>query len=183
VNVAVLVNPMLVRLPNGRDVNLPPGLVSFEASPEGFVVRYERGDKIVLQDAENDFGKVRWRIVAGRDAAVSLADDRRTVKLPNGSTSFDGQIRVVWQVDDTFVILVDVPGGTERFLPSVPLPRWRTPSNAIVAVDEHGNERWRRYGFDSIYDSGPGTILAKDGVARVTFDARTGAELDVQQDR
>lgn len=107
------------------------------------------------------------RLRDGRDGHVTFSDERRTITLPHGSVSFDGEILDVWQVDDTFVLLVDVRDGTP---------------NAVVAVDEHGNERWRHDGFDAIYDSGrPHTIIAKDAVARVTFDARTGAQLDVQQ--
>ncbi len=115
---------------------------------------------------------------------VTLSDDRNTIELPNGSVTFDGQIRDVRQVGDTFVVLVDVPGGPASFMPGRVAPGWVSPPNMVVGLDADGTERWRRYGFDAIVDYHDGrTIEAKDQFRRWKLDVRTGEVLDSQQAR
>jgi hypothetical protein len=115
---------------------------------------------------------------------VKLSDDRRTVELPNGSATFDGQIRDMRRVGDTFIVLVDVPGGTASFMPGRVAPGSVPPPNAVVGLDADGTERWRHYGYDAIVDYRDGrTIEAKDEFWRWKLDARTGEVLDSQQAR
>ena len=179
----MLVDQMHVRLPNGRVVNLLPGLIDFEASPWGFVARYADGDRILTQGVRADNAEVAWQMNVVRGIMVALCDDRHTVMLPSGANTFEGQIGDVRQVDDTFVILVHVPGGTARFMQGRVSPGHTPPANAIVGLDSEGKERWRRYGYDAISHrgGGPGTIVARDEFWRWKLDARTGEELDSQQ--